>query len=300
MLPKVSVIVPTFKGAKKMPTLLHALQSQTFQDFELIVVIDGSTDGTRRVIENVETGFSKLIFEQPNLGRAIAKNSGAELARGDLLIFFDDDMEPAPDSILKHIEFHKAQAGILSGNQVETENSWKTDIQNYKAVLTKKWILKYPNGITQMTFSNLFFTAANSSVPRKIFNELMGFDKRLTDAEDFDLAFRALEGGHNVFFDKSNVAFHHEKITCVSYIRRIRQYQEAQKKLINLHPERKKMNKEVSRVKLLVYRCFSSGMFPFLIDRFNVFMILPKKLRYKFYDLIIHSLGVVYPRVKLW
>src|SRR5688572_7831011 len=102
MQPKVSVIVPTYNGERKIPALLTSLRRQSFIDFELIVVIDGSTDNTRKIVETTETPFPKTIIVQPNLGRAFVKNNGARQAGGDILIFYDDDMRPDDRSVERH------------------------------------------------------------------------------------------------------------------------------------------------------------------------------------------------------
>jgi len=298
---KTSVIIPTYNGAHKIPKILQCLQQQTLRPFEVIVAIDGSTDNTADVIKPYEGFFDSFkVVRQNNSGRSVIRNCGAGVAQGDVLIFYDDDMEPEAQSIDKHVDFHLKHVGLLAGNSVELTDSEKTDIQNYKAFLTRVWTEKYQDGLNNLKEENLFFTAANCSIRREVFFKLRGFDERLTDAEDFDLGRRGLASGMPVWFDKKNTAIHHDPITCGSYIRRIRQYQGAQKKLMELHPERRKVSDPISGVASLVYRLFAFGAFPFLIDHFNVFLVLPRKVRYRFYDVIIHSMGVVHPQVRLW
>ena len=295
---KVSVIVPTFNGEKKISILLNALRAQTFQDFELIVVIDGSTDQTYTMVESAETTFQKKIITQANQGRSVVKNNGAKHAHGDILIFYDDDMQPEPESILKHVNFHQKYVGLLSGNSIELMNTDKPDIQNYKAGLGKKWTEKYSDGLNELNKANIFFTAANCSIPRNLFNTLNGFDNRLTDAEDYDLATRGLSIGTQVFFDKGNVAIHHDPITCVGYIKRQREYNRAQKK-ISVDVGEKNDDNLIETSKRILYAPFAFAIFPRIIDSFNVFLIFPKWLRYKLYSVVIHSLARVYPNVPL-
>jgi glycosyltransferase involved in cell wall biosynthesis len=300
MPPKVSVVTPSYNGAEKIPVLMRALRAQTHQDFEWIIVIDGSVDNTHAVINMLETSFQKSIIVQSNQGRAITKNNGVKNAQGDLLIFFDDDMSPEKECIANHIKFHATHQGLLAGNIGEFVDSQKTDIQNYKADLTKKWTEKYSDGINKLNSSNLFFTAANCSMRRDVFDSLNGFDERLTDAEDHDLAVRALEKNIPVYFDKSNIAIHHDSITCKSYIQRTRQYQKAQIKLKELNPER--LNSHLRKIpfpKLFFYWLFSFSFWPKLIDETSLIGLLPKFFRYKIYDWVVYSLGVVFPSKKI-
>lgn len=297
---KATVIVPTFMGEKKILTLMRALDAQTVLDFDCIIVVDGSTDDTVALLYATSTRFNKTIVEQKNLGRSISRNNGAKQTPNELLIFFDDDMEPQADSIEKHINFHRLNAGLLAGNQIDAFGKSSTDIQNYKSSLSIKWTEKYKASLNLLTAENLFFSSANCSIKRADFFALNGFDERLTDSEDYDLAVRAMETGMKIFFDKSNVAIHHDKISCTSYIKRLRQYQVAREKLSALHPERKQSAKQKKwSVKRVIYAIFAFSFWPHMIDRFNVLLVLPKFLRYKIYDTVIYSLGVEFPKVNL-
>jgi glycosyltransferase involved in cell wall biosynthesis len=285
----VSVIIPTYNGEKKIPILLKALKSQTFSDFEIVIVVDGSTDNTVAVLKELEKDFRKLkIVVQENQGRAVVKNRGVRECSGDLLIFYDDDMEPDPQSVHMHVSFHNNHTGLVSGNLVETKN--RNDIQKYKASLSVNWFEKYNDGINELTAANLFFSAANCSMKKDRFLALGGFDVRLKDAEDYDLALRGIISGLKVYFDKSNKAIHHDRITCKSYIKRLREYNMGREKVNRLHPELKPFaRKRISPWKNIAYDFFSLPIFWKMIDSFNLFMVLPRKLRYRVYDIIFYS-----------
>ena len=92
-----SVIVPVYNGADTLPRCLQALQAQTFpvDRFEIIVVDDGSTDGSAEVARS----FGAPVVSQLNAGPAAARNHGAKMARGDVLLFTDADCAPDPDWI---------------------------------------------------------------------------------------------------------------------------------------------------------------------------------------------------------
>lgn len=297
---KASIIIATFNGEKKISCLLNALINQTCKEFEVIVVIDGSSDKTHDVVEAFRPQFQNFRYvHQTNQGRSITRNNGAKLARGNVVIFYDDDMEPFPDSIQRHIDFHQNHFGLLCGRPIEVENSSQVDIQNYRAGLGKKWLSKYSSGLNQMRFDNLFFTASSFSILKDTFETLGGFDNRLTDAEDYDLAYRALEKNTPVYFDKDNLSLHREEITCLSYIKRIRQYSMAHLKLASLHPDRSFLRPpDVSLPRKVFYFFFSFSFWIPLADQERL-TFLPKAWRFKLYDWIIFSLGTVFIERKL-
>ncbi len=299
--PEVSVVVGTYNGSKKIPCLLKGLLKQTFQNFELIIVIDGSTDNTIQVLDNFRSFFKHFkILVQSNQGRSCVRNRGVREASTNIIIFYDDDMIPFEDSIQRHITFHQEHRGILGGNPIEEQASDKTDIQNYKSHLTKVWTKKYVNGITQLNFSNLFFSAANASMHKETFNTLNGFDTTLTDAEDQDLAFRALFKGIAIFFDKENKAIHREFITCVGYIKRLRLYANAHMHLTIKYPERyDPPQRKIHFIKSAIYRIFAFPFWANLIEKGFFKNVLPRRIRYKLYAIIIQSLAVEYPSVRL-
>jgi glycosyltransferase involved in cell wall biosynthesis len=292
----VSVIVPTYNGSHRILNVLRALEDQTVSDFEVIVAIDGSEDRTKEVLENHRVKFNRFkVIEQTNKGRASIRNFGAGKADGDLLIFYDDDMRPASDSVAKHLDFHRKYENCLCGGiQLEQEQMCRTDIQKYKRHLSLKWTAKYQQGLNKLNRENLFLTAANFSIPKAIFDRLGGFDERLTDGEDFELGVRALNVGLNVFFDKENLAWHDDFITCRSYILRQRQYTKANKSIEHKLPaqyRRKPINTaNISWFKKVVYSIFGRKYFVDVIDK-EILWWLPKNIRYRIYDWTITSLG---------
>ncbi len=298
----ISVIIPTYKGENKIANILGALAKQTHKEFEVIVAIDGAVDNTEAIARQFTNMFQHIkIITQPNRGRAAIRNFGAKNATGELLVFYDDDMIPLPNSVEEHTNIHQKYTDILlAGNQQEQVAINKTDIQNYKATLTDQWTRKYVERITVLDGENLFFSASNCSVSKKTFDRLEGFDERLSDSEDYDIGLRALATNIKVLFDKENVAIHQDFITARSYVLRLRQYNEAHKMLARLHPGmRSGQNKSMPLFKRLFYAFFAWPVFLFLIDRYNIFFMLPRAARYRLYTFVIFSLSAVFHNRKI-
>jgi glycosyltransferase involved in cell wall biosynthesis len=303
----VSVIIPTYNGAHKIAGLINALKNQTYKSFEVIVVIDGSTDGTASVIRKLDIGFAPFtIIEQENKGRGAVRNRGASEAKGELLIYFDDDMLPIEQCIERHVQHHKEfPNSILTGGLCEEVDEKSTEMLKYKSYLSNVWnksLLISKSGMLEK--GSIFITAANFSIAKRLFKTLGGFDERLNDAEDFDFSISAHKAGISMFFKQEAFAWHNDRITCVSYIKRQRQYIIAHKKLAELKPwiEKEGFRKPLKNptgLRKKVFEFFSSEFWIKSIDQEKL-RIIPQSARYKIYDLIITANGIYFPeKVKL-
>ena len=298
------------------------------------MVIDGSTDDTKTILESTKWNLKdfKVIFQE-NKGRACVRNTGVKHAKGDLLIFLDDDMRLEATGVEKHLLHHQSIYNInhnkninhisntesiinienkllytfLIGSAVEDLALVKTDIQAYRAHLSRKWanIGNIGDKNIPLNKGNFFLMAANLSVPKNLLDFLGGFDEKLTDAEDYDLGKRALEQDFAIYFDNEIIGFHDDFITCASYIKRQKQYKQSHLKLKELYPSRYAENQYIQKpakgLKKLIYWLFSTDFWVNMIDEKNVFKcnflkILPQKMRYKVYDIIITAQAVHFPK----
>src|SRR5689334_10974235 len=90
---KISVIIPIYNEEKSIKDCLESLDKQSFRDFEVILIDDGSTDKTSVILLNLKiTNFKFQILKQNHLGPGVARNLGAKNAKGEILVFVDADM----------------------------------------------------------------------------------------------------------------------------------------------------------------------------------------------------------------
>ena len=88
--PKVSVIIPVYNTEAYVEQTLRSIMGQTLRDIELIVVNDGSTDGSLSVLERIATGDDRIrLYTQPNKGLSQTRNAGIARARGEFIYFMD-------------------------------------------------------------------------------------------------------------------------------------------------------------------------------------------------------------------
>lgn len=102
--PKVSVILPVYNGEKTVGPAIWSILNQTFRDFELIVVDDGSIDSTLKTVKAFAEARIKVIAA-PHAGRSAARNSAASCARGRYLAMIDADDESYPERLERQVGF---------------------------------------------------------------------------------------------------------------------------------------------------------------------------------------------------
>ena len=291
----VSIIVPTFNGSKRIHYILSSLLEQTYQDFELIIVDDGSTDNTLNVIDSFIHSFSTArVISQANQGRASVRNKGAKNAKGDLLLFFDDDIKIQSDTVEKHLLHHKNYPNsVLVGPAFEDETLNISDFYLYKASLTKKWMKSLANEKKVLEIPAL--TGQNFSIPRSLFLKFNGFLDCLTDAEDFELATRIHKDNYPIYVDPQLYVWHYDFTVCHRYIKRLREYHAAQLhlKALNLPYQVSNADYTPSPFKRSIYRFFSYPLWVHLIEKERL-LFLPQKIRFKIYTLVTISLGVIF------
>lgn len=132
---KISVVIPSFNEENSIGECLESLLEQTQKDIEIIVVDDGSTDGTIKTIENCKLKIKNLmLLRQHHLGPGPARNLGAQSSTGKILVFVDSDMTFAPDFI------EKLTAPIVAG---DTNGTFSKDeyIKNPENIWSKCWTI---------------------------------------------------------------------------------------------------------------------------------------------------------------
>ncbi len=185
-MPLVSVIIPTYQRAAVLGEAIESVLAQTFTDYELIVVDDGSTDGTLQVVEKYK---EKITFlHQPNRGVSAARNLGIQHSRGQLIAFLDSDDLWLPDKLSNQVPLFQAQAvGLVFG-----------DIRFFsgKTIQRKTSFDLYPPRRGKI-FGDLFarnFIPASTVVVRKACLETTGlFEREFEPCEDYHLWMRILQ-----------------------------------------------------------------------------------------------------------
>src|SRR5262245_55227910 len=103
--PKVTVVIPVYNREKYVAAAIESILAQTFSNFELLVIDDGSTDGSREVIQSFRDLHVHLVCNETNLGIPRTRNRGIQRAHGEYLAFLDSDDWAYPERLGKQVAF---------------------------------------------------------------------------------------------------------------------------------------------------------------------------------------------------
>lgn len=181
---KVSVCIPTFNRKDYLRETLKSVYEQTFRDFEVVIVDDGSNDGTAEMVEELDFPALRYYY-QTNKGDAAARNKLIELAQGRYITFIDSDDLLIPDALER---------------MVEVVDSYEEDVIVYGSYLRidengdvfGKCKRRLPSGyVTRQLFQDIFIHSCGSMFPRSIFSaEELRFDTDLSVCSDYALWLR--------------------------------------------------------------------------------------------------------------
>ena len=190
--------------------MITALEQQAYPSdaYEVIIVSDGSTDGTHAYLEALRSTMRLRWFPQANRGPAAARNAGIQKADGELIVFIDDDVVPEPQLLAEHARSHD-EAGrdvvvlgpLLTpdGFQMAPWVRWEQDMlmKQYNAMLRGDW----PATARQ-------FYTGNASLRRSHILDSGGFDEGFRRAEDVELAYRLATNGLEFVFNMQAAGMH--------------------------------------------------------------------------------------------
>ena len=175
----ISVVIPTYNRNHTLKRAIDSVLRQTYKNFELIVVDDGSTDKT---VESLSCYKEKihLIKLGKNHGVSLARNVGIHASKGEYVCFLDSDDEWLEDKLQR-------QVNLLSQkkyNLIHGEEIW---IRNGKRVNQKKIHQKYGGWIFEKCLPRCLISPSAAMANKKVLLELGGFDEEFPVCEDYDL-----------------------------------------------------------------------------------------------------------------
>jgi glycosyltransferase involved in cell wall biosynthesis len=219
--PVVSVVIPTYNRAHVIGDAVASVMAQTFRQFELVVVDDGSTDGTAEILASISDPRLRAI-RQANAGAAAARNAGVRAARGTLISFLDSDDLWKPDKLEREVAFLDRHPEV---------DSVFADLEKYDGTLfvpsfmraTQRFVERLEQGVdpdgVALTQREMFLYLLEESpvmptaftIRRAAFDALGGFHTRWEPFEDWEFCLRYSRTRRFGYVDRIHAVVHVSK-----------------------------------------------------------------------------------------
>jgi glycosyltransferase involved in cell wall biosynthesis len=186
--PTVSVIIPTYNRAHLIGRAIKSVLNQTYQDFELIIIDDGSTDNTEDIIRQFQEKDKRIKYKKhdKNKGGSAARNTGIKNSKGKYIAFQDSDDEWLPNKLEKQMKIFKKESpnlGIVYTGFYRIKDSEKEYIPSHE-------IVKKEGRIYEDLLKESFITTQSILVRKECFKKVGIFDEKLPRLQDWELVIR--------------------------------------------------------------------------------------------------------------
>ncbi|NEQ66045.1 MAG: glycosyltransferase [Symploca sp. SIO2D2] len=183
-MPTISVIIPAYNAESTIKETIDSILNQTFTDFELIVINDGSQDSTLEVVSSISDSRIR-VFSFSNAGVSAARNRGIGEAKGKYFSFIDADDLWTPDKL-------EAQLAALQANpQAAVAYSWTDWVDESGQFLRPGSHSKsHGNVLSELLFRDFIASGSNPLIRKEALTQVGGFDESLTPAADWEMWLR--------------------------------------------------------------------------------------------------------------
>lgn len=200
-MPLISVIIPVYNGEKTILATIDSVLKQTFSNFELIIINDGSTDKTLEVVNHIQDPRLK-VFSYPNAGQPTSRNRGITHALGEYISFIDADDLWTPDKLEAQLK------ALQSNSQAAVAYSWTNVVDETGRFLRRGSYLSYEGDVYARLLLNDFIESGSNPLIRAYaFKEVSGFDSSLSNAHDWDMWLRLASQYHFVAVSSPQILY---------------------------------------------------------------------------------------------
>jgi GT2 family glycosyltransferase len=241
--PSASIVIPTYNRVSDLQRVIAAVSDQqrpVESELEVVVVDDGSSDGTSDWLDQWQGRCELTALRQENSGPARARNHGASVAKGDVVLFLGDDTVPQAGWLLAHLEEHRLFGGrgaVAVLGYTSFPGKFDTPFLRFINEMGSQFGYQLIDEPRAVPFN--FFYTSNISVPRAFFIENGGFREDVPAAawEDIEFAYRAAANGLRIVYQPRARTIHHHRIRPRTFCRRQRTSGRSAAIFAGLHPE---------------------------------------------------------------
>ncbi len=203
IMPTISVVIPAYNAEKTILETIESVRQQTFTDFELIVIDDGSSDHTAELINAIADDRLRL-FSYENGGLSIARNRGIDRASGEFIAFLDADDLWTPDKLelqLEALQKHPDAGGAYS---------WTIHMSQDGKMINDGGSVHFEGNVySELLVSNFLTNGSNPLIRRTAIESVSGFDPALASAEDWEYWLRLAAQWSFVRVPKRQIFYRH-------------------------------------------------------------------------------------------
>jgi glycosyltransferase involved in cell wall biosynthesis len=204
--PTVSIIIPTYNRSRLLARAVKSVLNQTYQDFELIIVDDGSTDGTKEVVAGFNDVRIRYVRHEENRGEAAARNTGIKAAKCNYIAYQDSDDEWLPEKLARQMELLEnapPEVGVIYTGFWKTENHRRTYIPF-------SWVSQKNGDIHKELLKGNFIGSPVVLIKKECFDRVGLFDERLRNLVDWEMWLRISKHYHFRCVDEPLVVAHYD------------------------------------------------------------------------------------------
>ena len=230
-----SIIIPVYNRPQEVDELLESLCNQTFNDFEIVVVEDGSTEKCDMVCDKYKDCLTLSYYFKPNSGPGPSRNYGAERSQGEYLIILDSDVI-VPSNYLETIKKELDNAPCDAFGGPDRAHPSFTPIQ--KAINYSMTSFFTTGGIRggKQKLDKFYPRSFNLGIKKSVYEALEGFAP-MRYGEDIDLSTRIFKGGYSCRLFPDAWVYHKRRVKFRSFFRQVKHSGEARVVLKNKYPE---------------------------------------------------------------
>ncbi len=286
-MPKVSVIIPVFNADKYIREAIESVINQTFIDYEIVVVNDGSTDRTVEIIQPYEKNIGLKILHRNNSGPSKARNEGVRAARGEYCAFLDADDIMMPERLALQVSSLDNKAGVgLVYTDLMTFNE-RGIVHRSK----KRFIRPYSGNVVEKLLIENFITTSTVMVRKECFERVAYFDETMKHSEDYKMWLSIAKRYEIDYLDLPLVKYryHADSLSSDRIAIHLSSYAVAQ--------EFWESNEEYRREKKLLYRMSMANHMVMLSNAYRTAGMNKESLRWlikalQFYPLLIEEIKI--------
>ena len=237
-LPQLSVVMATFNRRQILARALDSIFAQDLppSEYELVVVVDGSNDGTTEYLRSLCPACALRVIEQPNQGHAAALDRGVAIARGRIVLFMDDDLVLHPSNLRTHLEAHASKDSlIVHGPVYVAHESAKTLVTEWIRECVAEEISRWEQKWKWPEDANI---DPNYSVSRAAFLASGGYDENFRWRQNTELGVRFAKMGLKFAYQPGAISHHLYSKTAREFLRiQVRSWGAEEISLLRKHPE---------------------------------------------------------------